>query len=196
MLREASGPLRDELGRIVAEWTTFAGWLHAATRQDSRALALFDLAEELADDVGYGTGAALATSFRGYVARQQDRPRAVIRAASAALATPGVHRTQKTFDTLQAAQGYASLGDREQVRRLLDDAADLAQDAGNPPPPVYWYSGPFFRLNIGMVQLGIGEYRDAAVMLGEGLAGMPADQRGAEWVREYEQALGEAKDRA
>jgi transcriptional regulator with XRE-family HTH domain len=196
VLREASGRHRDELGRVVSEWATFAGWLHAATRQDGRALALFDLAEDLADDVDYGTGAALATSFRGYVARQQGRPRAVIRAASAALATSGVHQTQKTFDTLQAAQGYAAIGEREQVRRMLDDAADLAQDAGEPPAAVYWYTEPFFRLNIGLVQAGIGEYGDAADMLGEGLDGMPADQRGADWVREYEQALTEAKDRA
>lgn len=196
VLKEASGPHRDAFGRIVAEWTTFAGWLYAATRQDAQALAFFDLAEDLADDVDYGTGAALATSFRGYVARQQNRQRAVIRAASAALATPGVHQTQKTFDTLQAAQGYAALGEREEARRLLDIAVDLADDAGEPPPPVYWYSKPFFRLNIGVVQAGIGEYRDAAALLGSGLAEMPADQRGAEWLREYEDALQDANDRA
>jgi transcriptional regulator with XRE-family HTH domain len=196
LLREASGPHRDALARVVSEWTTFTGWLYAATRQDARALAVFGRAEELADEVGYGTCAALATSFRGYVARQQGRPRAVIRAASAALATPGVHQTQKTFDTLQAAQGYAAIGEREQVRRMLDAAADLAPDAGEPPAPVYWYTEPFFRLNIGTALAGIGEYRDAADMLAGGLDEMPADQRAAEWVREYEEALAQTKDRA
>lgn len=194
VLRHATGPYRQEFGRIVAEWTTFTGWLYAATRQDAKALELFGEAEDLADDFDYGTGAALATSFRGYVARQQGRSRAVIRAASAALATPGVHQTQKTFDTLQAAQGYAALGEREEVRRLLDSAAELAEDAGEPPPPVYWYSKPFFRLNIGVVQAGIGEYRDAVDMLSSGLDGMPADQRAAEWLHEYEEALAEAKE--
>lgn len=195
MLREAPMSHHDALGRVVAEWMTFAGWLHAATRQDARALALFERAERLADDVGYGTIAALATSFRGYVARRQHRPRAVIRAACAAMATPGVHQTQKTFDALQAAQGYASVGEREHARRLLDDAAELARDAGEPPAPIYWYSESFFRINIGMVQLGIGEHRDAADMLAGGLAGMPADQREAEWLREYRLALVTAKDR-
>lgn len=196
VLRETTGPHRDALGRVVSEWMTFTGWLHAATRQDARALALFDLAENLADDVDYGTGAALATSFRGYVARQQNRPRAVVRAAAAALATPGTHQTQRTFDTLQAAQGYAALGEIEQARRMLDQAADLSDDAEEPPAPVYWYTRPFFQLNIGLVQAGIGEHRDAAAVLGEGLAGMPADQRGAEWLREYEDAFADAKDRA
>ncbi|MEV5712031.1 transcriptional regulator [Actinoallomurus sp. NPDC052274] len=195
MLRHASGPYRDELAVITADWTIFSGWLHAAVRQDARALALFHRAEELADDVDYGTGAALATSFRGYVARQQGRPRAVVRAASAALATPGVHLSQRTFDTLQAAQGHAALGDRDRVRRLLDTAAHLADEAGEPPPSVYWYTDGFFRLNIGMALVGVGEYRDAVEMLTEGLAGMPTEQRGAEWAREYEDALARAEER-
>lgn len=196
VLREVTGPHRDELGRIVAEWATFAGWLHAALRRDEHALKLFGLAEDLADDFEHGTAAALATSFRGYVARQQGRPRAVVRAASAALATPGVHGSQKTFDTLQAAQGYAALGEQDKARRLLDTAAELAEKAGEPPPPIYWYSRPFFRLNIGVVQVGIGEYRDAADMLGSGLAEMPPDQRAAEWLHEYESAFAAAKERA
>ncbi|GAB3965487.1 hypothetical protein GCM10029978_028330 [Actinoallomurus acanthiterrae] len=196
MLREASGPHRDELAVIAADWITFTGWLRAAMRQDARALALFDRGEELADEVDYGTGAALATSFRGYVARQQGRPRAVVRAASAALATPRVHPSQRTFDTLQAAQGYAALGDREQVRRMLEAAADLAEDAGEPPPPVYWYTEAFFHLNIGTALAGIGEYRDAVAMLTEGLEGIPAEQRNATWMREYEDTLAEAEDRA
>lgn len=196
VLRQVTGPYHRELGRIVAEWATFAGWLHAALRRDGRALELFGLAEDLADDFEYGTAAALATSFRGYVARQQGRPRAVVRAASAALATPGVHATQKTFDTLQAAQGHAALGEKDRVRRLLDTAAELAVKAGEPPPLMYWYSTPFFHLNIGVAQAGIGDYRAAADMLGSGLAGMPPDQRSAEWLREYENAFAAAKERS
>ena len=60
---------------------------------------------------------------------------------------------------------------------------------GEPPPAVYWYSEPFFKLNVGVALAGIGEDRDAASLLREGLAGLPAAQRGAEWVREYEEAL-------
>ncbi|MCO5967451.1 transcriptional regulator [Actinoallomurus soli] len=196
MLRETSGPYRDELAVIAADWTTFAGWLRAAVRQDAPALALFDRGEELADDVDYGTGAALATSFRGYVARKQGRPRAVVRAASAALATRGVHPSQRAFDTLQAAQGHAMLGDREDVRRLLDRAVDLAEGAGEPPRSVYWYTEGFFRLNIGVALAGIGEYRDAVDIITSGLDGIPVDQRAAEWLHEYEEALADAKVRA
>jgi len=57
--------------------------------KDSRALALFTDAEDLADEAGDGTVAATAASSRGYLAGLQGRPRGAIRASAAALATPG-----------------------------------------------------------------------------------------------------------
>jgi hypothetical protein len=38
--------------RLLAEWMSFVGWLHTAVRKDSRALALFADAEDLADEAG------------------------------------------------------------------------------------------------------------------------------------------------
>ncbi|XRQ08986.1 helix-turn-helix domain-containing protein [Actinomadura welshii] len=194
MLRDARGPLAERLGRVVAEWSVYAGWLHAALRRDGRALELLTRGEDLADEFDDGTIAAIATSFRGYVARQQGRARAVVRASMAAMATPGGHPVQATFDRLQAAQGYAVLGEDERARRLLDEAASRAADAVEPPPPVYWYSRPFFDLNIGVVLLGIGEHSDAAALLAEGLSGIPDEQTGAEWLGEYRAALEEARE--
>ena len=75
--------------RLLAEWMSLVGWLHTAVRKDSRALALFADAEDLADEAGDGAIAATAASFRGYLARLQGRPRGAIRASAAALATPG-----------------------------------------------------------------------------------------------------------
>ncbi|MFF5259416.1 helix-turn-helix domain-containing protein [Actinomadura viridis] len=196
MLRNTSGPHRRELGRIVAEWTTFTGWLHAAVRRDAAALRLFRRAEELADEVGDGTLAGTAVSFKGYVARQQGRPRAVVHASAAALATPGGHLVQQTFDRLQAAQGYAACGEVEQARRMLGSAAERADDGIEPPPSVYWYSPSFFRLNIGLVLREIGEHRDAADLLAEGLAGIPVDQQEAEWLAEYRDAYQDSRGRA
>ncbi|MFA1541458.1 hypothetical protein [Actinomadura monticuli] len=196
MLKDARGPQRRGLGRIVAEWTVYAGWLNAALRRDGRAITLFGDGEELADEFGDGTLAAIATSFRGYVARQQGRFRGVVRASMAALATPGGHPVQATFDRLQAAQGYAALGEADRARRLLDEAADRAADDIEPPPPVYWYSRPFFDLNIGVAWLGIGDCSDAAALLAEGLDGIPSDQAGAEWLDEYRAALATAREHA
>jgi transcriptional regulator with XRE-family HTH domain len=194
MLRHTTGPHRQPLGRIVAEWTCYAGWLHAAVRQDDKALELFGRAEDLADEFEDGTTAQIATSFRGYVARHQGRHRAVIRASCAALAAPGGHETQRIFDVLQAAQGHAALDDRERARRLLDDAAARATDAPEPPPAVYWYTSPFFQLYSGKVLGDLGEFGDAADLLRTGIDGIPADQRDAEWMREYRDALAAARD--
>jgi hypothetical protein len=36
--------------RLIAEWMSFVGRLHTAVRKDSRALALFADAEDLADE--------------------------------------------------------------------------------------------------------------------------------------------------
>src|SRR5271165_3361660 len=60
--------------RLIWEWMSFVGWLHTAVRKDSRALALFADAEDRADEAGDGTIAAIAASFRGYLARLQGRP--------------------------------------------------------------------------------------------------------------------------
>jgi transcriptional regulator with XRE-family HTH domain len=197
LLRQArSEPVRRDLAGLVTDWTTYAGWLRAATRQDRAALRLFDRALELADEHGYGAGAALATSFKGYVARRQGRPLAVVRAAAGAMATPGATVAQRAFDALQAAQGYAELGEHHRVRALLDQSADLAGTMGEPPPAVYWYSKPFFKLNVGVALAGIGEHADAVSLLREGLAGLPTDQRRTEWVREYDEALKSSSERA
>ena len=196
ILRDTSGLYRKELGRLVAEWTDFAGWLHTAVRKDSDAMALFTRAEDLADDVGEGTTAATAASFQGYLAKLQGRPRKTISASAAALAVPGSHPTQHTYDLLQTAQAYADLGDREEAKRFLDKASDLATTAGDPPSSVYWYTEPFFRLNIGLAQMGIGQYRDAVESLKSGIEGITPDQRDAEWMNEYRLALAQANEHA
>ena len=189
LLRDARGPLRERLGRTAAEWTVFTGWLNAALRRDRQAVALFGEGERLADEFGHGTVAALAVSFAGYVARHQGRPAATIRASAAALATPGAHPAQRTFDLLQAARGHAMLGAEEQARRLLHEAAGRADDLTDPPPPIYWYSPPFFRLVIGATLSTLGDHADAAALVDEGKAGLPAEQQSAEWVAEFDDIL-------
>ncbi|WP_156184760.1 hypothetical protein [Allosalinactinospora lopnorensis] len=100
------------------------------------------------------------------------------------------------FDTLQAAQGCAALDEGTKARRLLDDAARYSSDVGDPPGIVYWYTPSFFRLNIGLALLSLGDYADAAGHLHAGLDGLPTDQRDAEWTGEYRTALEHAKTAA
>ncbi|MQS08047.1 helix-turn-helix domain-containing protein [Streptomyces alkaliphilus] len=193
LAREARGPHRRALLAVAAEWHQYAGWLHAAVRRDARALELLSAAEELSDEAGDGTVAAVAVSFRGYVARQRGNFRGVLRASHAALHAPGAHPTQRVFDTLQAAGGHAGLGEREKARRLLGEAAEASTRVSDPPSIVYWYSPQFFQMNIGMVSLSLDDHAAAADLLSEGLRGLPAEQRGAEWTTEYRTALARAE---
>jgi hypothetical protein len=99
VLRETSGPQKDALTHLVANWTTFVGWLHTALREYPEADTAFADAEEISDELGDGILASTATSFRGYIAMLQGHHRAAIRATAAALGTPGAHPAQVAYDT-------------------------------------------------------------------------------------------------
>jgi hypothetical protein len=196
VLRNASGPHKPALMHLVANWTTFIGWLHTALREYPEADATFATAEEMSDELGDGILASTATSYRGYLALLQGRYRAAIRDTAAALATPGAHPTQLAYDTLQSAQAHAGLDDVRGAKNLLHRASDLVTDAGEPPESLYWYTEPFLRMNIGLAQHAIGEYRDAADSIRSGIAELPADQQNAEWLDQYRRALDYATGQA
>lgn len=194
LARDARGPHAEDFHKVAAEWAQFIGWLHAEARNDADAVRWLTAAEERADDVGSGELAAQAANFKGYLARQQQRPRAVVRWFLAAYHTPGATPLQRVGDAVQAAHGYAWLGQRDDARRLLDEAADLADASADQAPPdtAYWLSPTFSRMGIGLALLALGDHADAAENLRVGLDGLPDDQRGAEWAREYRDALDEA----
>ncbi|TQJ04285.1 helix-turn-helix transcriptional regulator [Amycolatopsis cihanbeyliensis] len=196
LYREARGRHRVELAPVVAEFVQFAGWLHAEARRDADAARLLDQAELLADEADDGTLAAQVANFRGYLARQQARPRAVARWFLAAHHTPGAHAAQRAGDAAQAAQGYADLGDLDTARRLLDEATDLLEPAARETPPgtAYWLTPTFQHLNIGLARLSLGDHGEAAAHLATGLDGLPDDQQGAEWATEYQHALCAARE--
>jgi transcriptional regulator with XRE-family HTH domain len=195
LLREVNGPHRQALASVASEHVQFAGWLHAEARQDAAAVRLLTEAEELADDAEDGQLAAQALNFKGYLARQQGRPRAMIRGFLTAFHTPGAHTSQRIGDAIQAAQGYAKIGERDAALRLLDQADDMIDDAGRDEPPAtaYWLTPTFHRLNSGLAHLELGDHAAAVDHLQTGLGNLPADQRGAEWTNEYRHGLDQAK---
>ena len=84
---------------------SFAGWLHTAVRKDSRALALFADAEDLADEAGDGMPpqqrvpgdtwpACRAARVAQYAHQQPHWP------------PPGADAAQHTYDLLQTAPAY------------------------------------------------------------------------------------------
>jgi transcriptional regulator with XRE-family HTH domain len=207
----ASESVTRHLSSVIAEWYRFAGWLHASLRMDETAARLLYKAEMIADDGKDPVTAALAISFRGYVARQRMNWHGVVRASIAARETPGAHHTQRTFDALQAAQGYAGITEeitridgigvvrhREEARRMLGVASlmidDMSGDLATPPPSVYWYSSTFFRMYSGLVYFGLGDMESATESLAAGLASLPEEYKKTEWAQEYWDTLKRAKE--
>ncbi|MFJ2114049.1 helix-turn-helix domain-containing protein [Streptomyces sp. NPDC087850] len=194
MLKGARGPHRDRLAGVASEFVQFGGWMLAQDRQDALAVRLLNDAVELADEIGNGTLAAQALNFKGYLARQQGRPEGVARWYAAAAFTPGAHPAQRLGDMLQAAAGLAELGERDNALRLVENAERLTDTAAALPPPetAYWLTPEFNRLNMGLANLGLARYADAADHIGAGLAGLPNELRDAPWTWEHRDALKRA----
>lgn len=192
--------VRDGLKQVAAEWVQFAGWLHAEAGRhpgDCReAVRLLTEAEDFADEINDGPLAAQAANFKGYLARQQGRPRAVVRWFLTAYNTPGAHPAQMLGDVAQAAQGLAMLGEDEDARRLLDQAHGMRDRAEveTPPDTAYWLVPSFHGLNIGLAYLALGDKGKAADSIRDALDNLPEDQQGAEWTNEYRAALARAED--
>ncbi|MGW4129512.1 helix-turn-helix domain-containing protein [Amycolatopsis japonica] len=195
LLKEVNGPLRQQLATTASEHVQFAGWLYAEARHDVHAVRWLEQAEELADEAEDGTLAAQALNFRGYLARQQGRPRAMIRGFLTAYHTPGAHISQRIGDAIQAAQGYAKISERDEALRLLDTADGLIDEAGRDEPPAtaYWLTPTFHRLNSGLAHLALGDHLAAVDHLHTGLGNLPEDQQGATWTNEYREGLEQAK---
>ncbi|MGW5556825.1 helix-turn-helix domain-containing protein [Micromonospora sp. NPDC003944] len=187
----ARGPRAPELHAVAAEWTQFVGWLYAELRNDSQAVRVLIEAAREADAVESGPLAAQAENFRGYLERQRDNPRGIVRHFLAAYHTPGAAPLQRVGDAIQAAHGYALLGDRATAVRLLGEAGDLTTAAESEPPPAtaYWLTPTFSRMGLGLAYLALGDRAAAGENLRAGLDALPEDQRGAEWVAEYRRAL-------
>lgn len=191
LANSARGPHSPAIRVVAAESTQFVGWLYAEARRDTDAVRMLVEAASQADAVDCGILAAQAANFRGYVERQKNSPRGIVRHFLDAYHTPGATPLQRVGDAAQAAHGYALLGDHASARRLLGDASDLATAAAGTEPPstAYWLSSTFGYLNLGLAYLGLGDRASAVDNLRAGLDGLPADQRDAEWTVEYRAAL-------
>ncbi|WP_091090069.1 helix-turn-helix domain-containing protein [Micromonospora nigra] len=190
----AGGPHAAALHEVAAEWTQFVGWLHASARNDGEAVRVLTEAATQADAVDNGPMAAQVENFRGYLERQRGNPRGIVRHFLAAYQTPGATALQRVGDAVQAAHGYALLGDRAAAVRLLGEASDLtdAAEAERAPVLAYWLTPTFSRMGLGLAYLALGDRAAGVDNLRAGLGSLPEDQQDATWTHEYREALAAA----
>lgn len=192
ILREATDGVRPAAADLAAQQAQYAGWVTLASGHRD-AVSLFRKAERLAVEAGNAEMRATAISFVGYAARLADRPAEVVAASRAARAIPGIYVGQEAYDVGQEARGHALRGDAKAALELLAEHRDLAQATAEWSGPVapwhYYRSAAFFELERGLTLALLGRctgergHLTAAVAaLAAGLAGMPAEQRGAQWL--------------
>lgn len=199
LAREARGPHRSDMVDVAAQWAVFGGWLTSAVGRHADAAAWFDRAAEWSAEADNPTLSATTWSFKAYLAGHRGNDAATVGLATVARRMQGVHPSQHTYSTLQAARGHALLGERDEARRILEQAEallDAATAAGAPPEATYWNRRPFFQLHIGRTCLVLGDAADAVMFLRAGLDSLPREQREAEWCTKYADLLDQAVESA
>jgi len=188
LVTDASGALRARVLDVAAQWAQFAGWLHTATGDYPKAHRWLDRAMEWAMETGDRDMVATGLSFKGHIAYLIGKPGAVV-GLSRAAAREGSYVGQRAYDAFQEAKGHAMLGDRRAAADSAAAGVDLAAETGEytgvTPPWQYYRTPGFFALERSLVHRLLGDDAAADDLLGEGLAALPEDQRGAEWATAY-----------
>lgn len=191
---DARGPVRAKVLDVAHQWAQFTGWLHTPIGQHEVARNWFDRAAEWALEVGDMTMISTTLTFKGQLSWIAGRVGPMVGLSQAARRDQNASVGQRAFAAHQEARGHAMAGDGDAVDRALG-AADLlavraAEHPEDEPPWLYVQTPEFFTLQHGLTYRYLG--RDdrkrngqAIECLRAGLAGLPDDQRGAEWAGEF-----------
>jgi transcriptional regulator with XRE-family HTH domain len=179
--RAAPGPLRDRLVDLTSQYAQFLAWMCIETRNHGAALAWYDRAHDWAMEAGDVNMAATTLSMKAHLAWSLGEPQRCVRMADAARWYRGVTPGVQGMAAQMAARGHALAGEADAAHALLDEAQALivraAGHAGDEPPWMYFYGETWFRLQRGMAELHLGNWRAAAELLASGLAALPESYR-------------------
>jgi tetratricopeptide (TPR) repeat protein len=191
LVTDARGEMRTGILDIGSQWSQFAGWLSANTGQLDEANRFYRLALEWATEAGKPDMMATALSMQGHTAWLRGKAGPVIGLSEAAQrdkrASPGV----RALAVQQEARGIALTGAAkiDDIDRKLDEAEKLAARAAeNPddePPWIYFFSPDYLIMQRGLAYRLLGHYEAANKLLTEGLASIPAEMRGSDWVASH-----------
>ncbi|MGH3904588.1 MAG: helix-turn-helix domain-containing protein [Pseudonocardiaceae bacterium] len=176
---------RQASGAVASEVARYRGWLEHATGHPHLADRTLDDAARLADEVGDRSQLAHALSFRAYTTRHRGDLARAVDLTEAAIAVTGAHPILGVYDRYQRAELLALQGsDTYRTARALHraDAAAQATEGIDLPAFGYWYTPGFWGIERGLVLAAMGRRTDAAREASDGVAALPAEHQGTEWV--------------
>jgi tetratricopeptide (TPR) repeat protein len=195
LVRDAGGDVRRAVVDMASQWVQFAGWLSAQSCMPVAAREWYGRALEWATETGNANMVATALNMRGHLAWQAGEVGPVIDLSAAAArqpASPGV----RALAVQQEARGHAMAGEGAETDRRLDQAVALAAAAAehpdDEPPWVYFYGPAHLQLQRGLAYRLLGRYPQAIELLTAGLAAVPPQTRGSEWLGTYQCQLAVA----
>lgn len=189
LVMEARGDLRLRVVDVAAQWAQFFAWLHASIGDLAKADQMYDRAIVWAAEVGNADMVATAFNMKGHtawLAGQVGPMLGLSRAAQRDGTTPGV----RALAAQQEARAHAILGDADMTDRKLDEAQALTVAAAErpdaEPPWIYFFNPDMFALQRARAYLYLPGRQAAAVeLLTAGIAAVPAEVRGSEWLAFY-----------
>lgn len=185
LAREAHLPLRKTALDLLNEYQLYRGWLRFATGDKRGARRDFDTGMIAAVEGGSSTGIADSLSFKGYVDLHEGNPLSAASLTSAANHYEKVPINRQYFHLL-TARSLAAVGDLADSDRELLAADKIVVNDADLNGRNYWYSPGWLTVQRGLVHATAGRTKLAIRAIEDGLAGMPPEQRNADWVRKYE----------
>lgn len=190
LLREARGPLADELAATASGASQFNGWLHTATGHHNAASGLYDQALRMGLQAGNADLAATALSMRGHLAWVMGdigSMAALSEAAADMASAPGT----RAVAIQQRGRALAIMGDRREALSAVGRAEQVLTDgsSGSDPDSLYFYGPEFLTMQRGLILAYLAdakpEYQAAAEAISSGIDALHLSVRDSEWVAWY-----------
>ncbi|MGI5283556.1 helix-turn-helix domain-containing protein [Nonomuraea polychroma] len=166
LLPGTSGTVADRLLILAAEHAHWLSWVAHREGKSGPALAWLDLAHGWAVDAGSADMAAWVTRVRSFYMLQQSDPKRAYRIAKVACQEAiGASPTTASITAHQASLSSAAVGERDEARRLADEAYDLAlrtPDEVDRPNWLYWLDPVRARLHKADAAYAVRDWQSAA----------------------------------
>src|SRR4051812_24776856 len=190
LLRDARGPLADDLAAVGSEASQFAGWLHTATGRHDAASDLYDQALRLGLQAGNRDLAATALSMRGHLAWVTGDIGSMAALSEAAEDMANAAGT-RTVAIQQRGRALAILGDRQGALRAIGTAEQVLTrgGTGEDPDSLYFYGHAYLAMQHGLILAYLAhtpaDHTDAAATISAAIDALPPSVRDSEWVAWY-----------